>query len=104
MSVFAFYPRALPHLVRDRGTSRHVTSCAQSVLLHCADRERPFWLTALLVLHQEVHGAHEGRPERSVRERARRRSAKDAMEKELTGGESDKAERNREGWVEVVQP
>ncbi|PSN68097.1 hypothetical protein BS50DRAFT_357037 [Corynespora cassiicola Philippines] len=41
--------------------------------------------------------------ERSVRERARRRSAKDAMEKELTGGESDKAERNREGWVEVVQ-
>jgi COMPASS component SPP1 len=41
--------------------------------------------------------------ERSVRERARRRGAKDAMAKELTGGESGKhEERNREGWVEAV--
>ena len=39
--------------------------------------------------------------ERSVRERARRRGAKDAMAKELTGGESGN-ERNREGWVEAV--
>lgn len=49
--------------------------------------------------------------ERSVRERARRRGAKDAMARELTGGDkvgagedfgSGKEERNREGWVEVV--
>jgi COMPASS component SPP1 len=40
--------------------------------------------------------------ERSVRERARRRGAKDAMAKELTGGESGNEERNREGWVEAV--
>jgi COMPASS component SPP1 len=41
--------------------------------------------------------------ERSVRERARRRVAKDAMAMELTGGESGKhEERNREGWVEAV--
>lgn len=40
--------------------------------------------------------------ERSVRERARRRGAKDAMEAELVGGEK-KNEKNREGWVEIVQ-
>ena len=39
--------------------------------------------------------------EKSVRERARRRGAKDAMAKELTAGDG-KEERNREGWVEVV--
>ena len=39
--------------------------------------------------------------ERSVRERARRRGAKDAMEAELVGGEK-KDEKNREGWVEMV--
>ncbi|PVI01260.1 hypothetical protein DM02DRAFT_561732 [Periconia macrospinosa] len=45
--------------------------------------------------------------ERSVRERARRRGAKDQMAKELTGngtaGEPRKQARNREGWVEMVQ-
>jgi COMPASS component SPP1 len=40
--------------------------------------------------------------EKSVRERARRRGAKDAMAKELTAGDGSKEERNREGWVEVV--
>jgi COMPASS component SPP1 len=40
--------------------------------------------------------------EKSVRERARRRGAKDAMARELTAGEGSKEERNREGWVEVV--
>ncbi|KAL5116846.1 COMPASS (complex proteins associated with Set1p) component [Pleosporales sp. CAS-2024a] len=39
--------------------------------------------------------------EKSVRERARRRGAKDAMAKELTAGEGNE-ERNRDGWVEVV--
>jgi COMPASS component SPP1 len=41
--------------------------------------------------------------EKSVRERARRRGAKDAMAKELTAGDKGE-ERNREGWVEVVAP
>lgn len=45
--------------------------------------------------------------ERSVRERARRRGAKDQMAKEITGGTgADNAAgepRNREGWVEMVQ-
>ncbi|KAF1958489.1 hypothetical protein CC80DRAFT_491042 [Byssothecium circinans] len=42
--------------------------------------------------------------ERSVRERARRRGAKDAMAKEITGGgETGKVARNREGWVEMVE-
>lgn len=40
--------------------------------------------------------------EKSVRERARRRGAKDAMEKELTAGDGSKEVRNREGWVEVI--
>ncbi|KAI4612541.1 hypothetical protein J4E80_007275 [Alternaria sp. BMP 0032] len=41
--------------------------------------------------------------ERSVRDRARRRGAKDGLAKELTAGEDgSKVERNREGWVEVV--
>ena len=41
--------------------------------------------------------------ERSVRDRARRRGAKDGLAKELTGGEDGtKVERNRDGWVEVV--
>ncbi|KAF3036246.1 hypothetical protein E8E11_000161 [Didymella keratinophila] len=40
--------------------------------------------------------------ERSVRERARRRNAKDAMAKELTAGDGTKEVRNRDGWVEVV--
>jgi COMPASS component SPP1 len=40
--------------------------------------------------------------EKSVRERARRRGAKDAMAKELTAGDGSHDERNREGWVEVV--
>jgi COMPASS component SPP1 len=40
--------------------------------------------------------------EKSVRERARRRGAKDAMAKELTAGDGESEERNREGWVEVV--
>jgi COMPASS component SPP1 len=42
--------------------------------------------------------------ERSVRDRARRRGAKDGLAKELTAGEhGSKVEmRNREGWVEVV--
>jgi COMPASS component SPP1 len=41
--------------------------------------------------------------ERSVRERARRRGAKDGLAKELTAGEDGrKVERNREGWVEVI--
>ena len=40
--------------------------------------------------------------ERSVRERARRRNAKDTMAKELTAGDGTKEVRNREGWVEVV--
>ncbi|KAJ4361881.1 COMPASS (complex proteins associated with Set1p) component [Neocucurbitaria cava] len=40
--------------------------------------------------------------ERSVRERARRRGAKDGLAKELTAGDGSKEERNREGWVEVV--
>jgi COMPASS component SPP1 len=40
--------------------------------------------------------------ERSVRERARRRGAKDAMAKELTSGESGIEERNRDGWVQAV--
>ncbi|KAF1843199.1 uncharacterized protein K460DRAFT_378397 [Cucurbitaria berberidis CBS 394.84] len=40
--------------------------------------------------------------ERSVRERARRRGAKDGLAKELTAGDGSKVERNREGWVEVV--
>ncbi|KAH6875084.1 hypothetical protein BKA58DRAFT_356317 [Alternaria rosae] len=41
--------------------------------------------------------------ERSVRERARRRGAKDGLAKELTAGEDgSKVERNREGWVEVL--
>jgi COMPASS component SPP1 len=40
--------------------------------------------------------------EKSVRERARRRGAKDAMAKELTAGDGSHEERNREGWVEVV--
>jgi COMPASS component SPP1 len=39
--------------------------------------------------------------EKSVRERARRRGAKDAMAREITMGDG-KEERNREGWVEVV--
>ncbi|KAF2680391.1 hypothetical protein K458DRAFT_373683 [Lentithecium fluviatile CBS 122367] len=40
--------------------------------------------------------------ERSVRERARRRSAKDTMARELTGAVPGTEERNREGWVEAV--
>ena len=40
--------------------------------------------------------------ERSVRERARRRNAKDTMAKELTAGDGRGEVRNREGWVEVV--
>jgi COMPASS component SPP1 len=40
--------------------------------------------------------------ERSVRERARRRGAKDAMAKDLTAGDAGKVVRNREGWVEMV--
>ncbi|KAF1935080.1 hypothetical protein EJ02DRAFT_460685 [Clathrospora elynae] len=40
--------------------------------------------------------------ERSVRERARRRGAKDGLAKELTAGDGSKVERNREGWAEVV--
>jgi COMPASS component SPP1 len=40
--------------------------------------------------------------EKSVRERARRRGAKDAMAREITKGDGGKEERNREGWVEVV--
>ncbi|KAF1832888.1 hypothetical protein BDW02DRAFT_501961 [Decorospora gaudefroyi] len=40
--------------------------------------------------------------ERSVRERARRRGAKDGLAKELTAGDGSKEERNREGWVEAV--
>jgi COMPASS component SPP1 len=42
--------------------------------------------------------------EKSVRERARRRGAKDAMAKELTAGDGSHDERNREGWAEVVAP
>ncbi|RMZ69878.1 PHD transcription factor [Pyrenophora seminiperda CCB06] len=40
--------------------------------------------------------------ERSVRERARRRGAKDGLAKELIADDGSKDERNREGWVEVV--
>jgi COMPASS component SPP1 len=40
--------------------------------------------------------------EKSVRERARRRGAKDEMARELTAGDGSNEERNREGWVEVV--
>ena len=40
--------------------------------------------------------------ERSVRERARRRGAKDGLAKELIADDGSKEERNREGWVEVV--
>jgi COMPASS component SPP1 len=40
--------------------------------------------------------------ERSVRERARRRNAKDTMAKELTAGDGTTEVRNRDGWVEVV--
>jgi COMPASS component SPP1 len=41
--------------------------------------------------------------ERSVRDRARRRGAKDGLAKELTAGDGgERVERNREGWVEVV--
>ncbi|KAF2824611.1 hypothetical protein CC86DRAFT_371183 [Ophiobolus disseminans] len=40
--------------------------------------------------------------EKSVRERARRRGAKDAMARELTAGDGSNEERNREGWAEVV--
>ncbi len=40
--------------------------------------------------------------ERSVRERARRRGAKDGLARELTGGDGGKEERNRDGWVELV--
>ncbi|KAJ4374653.1 COMPASS (complex proteins associated with Set1p) component [Didymella sp. IMI 355093] len=40
--------------------------------------------------------------ERSVRERARRRNAKDTMAKELTAGDGTQEVRNREGWVEAV--
>ncbi|KAF2032393.1 hypothetical protein EK21DRAFT_61137 [Setomelanomma holmii] len=40
--------------------------------------------------------------EKSVRERARRRGAKDLMAKELTAGDGSNQDRNREGWVEVV--
>ncbi|XPT04301.1 COMPASS (complex proteins associated with Set1p) component [Ascochyta lentis] len=40
--------------------------------------------------------------ERSVRERARRRNAKDTMAKELTAGDGREEVRNRDGWVEVV--
>ena len=40
--------------------------------------------------------------ERSVRERARRRNAKDIMAKEFTAGDGREEVRNREGWVEVV--
>ncbi|KAF2794216.1 hypothetical protein K505DRAFT_242685, partial [Melanomma pulvis-pyrius CBS 109.77] len=40
----------------------------------------------------------------SVRERARRRGAKDAMAADLVGADgSAKVERNRDGWVEVIQ-
>lgn len=40
--------------------------------------------------------------EKSVRERARRRGAKDGLAKELTAGDGSNEERNREGWAEVV--
>ena len=40
--------------------------------------------------------------ERSVRERARRRNAKDTMAKELTASDGTQEVRNRDGWVEVV--
>lgn len=41
--------------------------------------------------------------EKSVRERARRRGAKDKMARELTEGDGgEEKERNREGWAEVV--
>ncbi|KAF2850068.1 hypothetical protein T440DRAFT_489979 [Plenodomus tracheiphilus IPT5] len=40
--------------------------------------------------------------EKSVRERARRRGAKDGLAKELMVGEGGGVERNRDGWVEVV--
>ncbi|EMD85258.1 hypothetical protein COCC4DRAFT_34805 [Bipolaris maydis ATCC 48331] len=41
--------------------------------------------------------------EQSVRERARRRGAKDGLAKELAGGDMSKVARNREGWVETVK-
>ncbi|KAH7402201.1 hypothetical protein DE146DRAFT_652700 [Phaeosphaeria sp. MPI-PUGE-AT-0046c] len=44
--------------------------------------------------------------EKSVRERARRRGAKDAISREITagdGGTGEERNRNREGWVEVVE-
>ena len=40
--------------------------------------------------------------ERSVRERARRRGAKDGLARELTAADGSKEVRNREGWVELV--
>ncbi|KAL6703830.1 COMPASS (complex proteins associated with Set1p) component [Coniothyrium glycines] len=40
--------------------------------------------------------------EKSVRERARRRGAKDGLAKELTAGDGSHEERNRDGWVEMV--
>lgn len=40
--------------------------------------------------------------ERSVKDRARRRGAKDGLAKELTAGDGSERERNRDGWVELV--
>ena len=40
--------------------------------------------------------------EKSVRERARRRGAKDGLAKELTADDGSKEARNRDGWVEMV--
>ena len=60
----------------------------------------------LEVEHDEARKDHQAEhrvDERSVRDRARRRGAKDGLAKELTGGEDGtKVERNRDGWVEVV--
>jgi COMPASS component SPP1 len=42
--------------------------------------------------------------EKSVRERARRRGAKEVISREITAGDGGRGEeRNREGWVEAVE-
>jgi COMPASS component SPP1 len=82
---------------------------AESVCLKKRCQKHPQWQKQNLqdARFEEVEIAEAIREcekdERSVRERALRRGAKDKMARELRVGDADSGERNAEGWVEVVK-